>query len=221
MSYIIRAVSELNDNIVAAASQNGETVVKFKNKEKKGYFFVVPTVTDAFVQSFITSDKGLNAAKDWIESLIKNAGKARFDAGQGFSAADITIDALCSVAEAVSDNIRCSKENIVAAFDADWVNRIAYCIALERDANAAVMLEGDVSATAYWSTEQGAKMMQIASNYKPYFVRASERKPTFETQAIKDKVVAAVQYLDESQLQEKVLEKLQNAPVAVVDVDAL
>lgn len=219
MSYIIRAVSELNDNIIAAATANNETVIKFKNKEKKGYFFVAPVVTDAFVQSFITSDKGLNAAKDWIESLIKNAGKARFDAGQGFSAADITIDALCSVAEATSDNIRCSKENIVAAFDADWINRIAYCIALERDVNAAVMLDSD--AAAYWSTEQGAKMMQIASNYKAYFIRASERKPTFESQGIKDKVLTAIQYLDESQLQEKVLEKLQNAPLAVVDADAL
>lgn len=219
MSYIIRQVSELNDNIIAAATANSETVVKFKNKEKKGFFFVAPTVTDAFVQSFITSDKGLNAAKDWIESLIKNAGKARFDAGQGFSEADITIDALCSVAEATSDNIRCSKENIVAAFEAEWYNRIAYCIALERDANAAVALETD--AAAYWSSEQGAKMMQIASNYKAYFIRASERKPTFETAAIKNKVLAAVQYLDESQLQEKVLEKLQNAPIAVVDADAL
>lgn len=219
MSYIIRPVSELNDNITAAATADNKTVIKFKNKEKKGYFFVTPTVTDAFVQSFITSDKGLNAAKDWIESLIKNAGKARFDAGQGFSAADITIDALCSVAEAVSDNIRCSKENIVAAFDADWINRIAYCIALERDANAAVALETD--AAAYWSSEQGAKMMQIASNYKAYFIRASERKPTFESAAVKDKVIAAVQYLDESQLQEKVWEKLQNAPIAVVDTDAL
>ena len=219
MSYIIRPVSELNDNIVAAATANNETVIKFKNKEKKGYFFVAPTVTDAFVQSFITSDKGLNAAKDWIESLIKNAGKARFDAGQGFSAADIAIDALCSVAEAVSDNIRCSKENIVAAFDADWKNRIAYCIALERDANAAVALETD--AAAYWSTEQGAKMMQVAENYRAYMIRASERKPTFESQGIKDKVLTAIQYLDESQLQEKVLEKLQNAPLAVVDADAL
>lgn len=219
MSYIIRPVSELNDNIVAAATANSETVVKFKNKEKKGFFFVTPVVTDAQVQAFITSDKGLNATKDWIESLIKNAGKARFDAGHGFSAADITIEALCSIAEATSDNIRCSKENIVAAFDTEWHKRIAYCIALERDANAAVALETD--AAAYWSSEQGAKMMQIASNYKAYFIRASERKPTFETAAIKDKVIAALQYLDESQLQEKVLEKLQNAPLAVVDADAL
>lgn len=219
MSYIIRPVAELNDNIIAAATGNNESVIKFKNKEKKGYFFVAPVVTDAMVQAFITNDKGLNAAKDWIESLIKNAGKARFDAGLGFSAADITIDALCTVAEQVSDNIRCSKENIVAAFDAGWVNRIAYCIALERDAAAAVALETD--AAAYWESEQGKKMMQIASNYKAYFIRASERKPTFETAAIKDKVIAAVQYLDADVLQEKVLEKLQNAPVAVVDADAL
>lgn len=219
MSYIIRPVSELNDNIIAAATDSNKTVIKFKNKEKKGYFFVAPTVTDSFVQAFITSDKGLNAAKDWIESLIKNAGKARFDADRSFSDADITIDALCSVAEATSDNIRCSKENIVAAFESEWKNRIAYCIALERDANAPVALDAD--AAAYWNSEKGAKMMQVAENYRAYLIRASERKPTFESEAVKGKVLTAIQYLDESQLQEKVLEKLQNAPLAVVDADAL
>lgn len=218
-SYIIRPVSELNDNIMAAIFEQNQTMIKFKNKEKKGYFFSVPAVSDNLVQAFIASDKGLNAAKDWIESLIKNAGKARFDAGQGFSEADITIDALCSVAEAVSDNIRCSKENIETAFKADWHNRIAYALAYERDAAAPAALEAD--SAAYWGSENGAKMLQIAANYKPYLIRASERKPTFETQALKDKVLSVIAYLDESQLVEKMRDKLTDAPVAAVDMAGL
>lgn len=219
MSYIIRPVSELNDNIMAAASEQNQTVIKFKNKEKKGYFFSVPVVTDNFVQTFMQSDKGLNAAKDWIESLIKGAGKARFDAGQGFSEADISIEALCAVAEATSDNIRCSKENIETAFKAEWHNRIAYALAYERDASAPAALEAD--AGAYWASENGAKMLQIAANYKPYLIRASERKPVFETAALKEKVLSVIAYLDDSQLKEKVEEKLKAAPIAAVDMAGL
>ena len=224
MSYIIRSTSELTDNIEAAATAKGESIIRFKDKNKKAYFFAVPSVTENFVLTLIQSDKGMTAAKDWIESLIKAAGKKRFDNGLVFSEADITIDALCSIAEETSDNIRLTKENILAAFDAGWKNTIAFALALERDAVGAVTLCGeDMDAiAAYWNSEAGLKFMQIAANYKSYLIRGAERKPTFETAAIKEKVLNAIANLDqEDQLVSKLVTKLQDAPLATVDADAL
>lgn len=224
MSYIIRPVSELSDSVESAAVIGNETIVKFKNKEKKGYFFSVPAVTDNFVLALVQSDKGMNAARDWIESLIKAAGKKRFDAGQGFSEADITIDALCTVAAETSENIRLTKDAIAEAFDKEWRNTLAYALILERDAEAAIVLLGeDVAAKqALWGGAVGEKYLKLAGNYKGFFLRGAERKPTFEDERTKGLVLKAVSYLDaESQLVQKLADKLNDAPIASVDDIAL
>lgn len=224
MSYIIRPVSELSDSVESAAVIGNETVIKFKNKEKKGYFFSVPAVTDNFVLTLIQSDKGMSAAKDWIESLIKAAGKKRFDAGQGFSSADITIEALCDIAAEASENVRLTKETITEAFDKAWRNTLAYALILERDAEAAVILLGEDAAAkqALWDGAIGEKYLKLAGNYKGFFLRGAERKPTFEDERTKGLVLKAVSFLDaESQLVQKLADKLNEAPIASVDDIAL
>jgi len=224
MSYIIRPVSELSDSVESSAVIGNETIIKFKNKEKKGYFFSVPAVTDNFVLTLVQSDKGMSAARDWIESLIKAAGKKRFDAGQGFSSADITIAALCDIAAETSENIRLTKENIAEAFDKEWRNTIAYALILERDAESAIVLLGDDAAAkqALWDGAVGNKFLVLAGNYKGFFLRGAERKPTFEDERTKGLVLKAVSYLDtESQLVQKLADKLKDAPIASVDDIAL
>ena len=224
MSYIIRPVSELSDSVESAAVIGNETIIKFKNKEKKGYFFSVPVVTDNFILTLVQSDKGMNVARDWIESLIKAAGKKRFDAGQGFSAADCTIEALCAIAAETSENIRLTKETITEAFDKEWRNTLAYALILERDAEAAVILLGEDAAAkqALWDGAIGEKYLKLAGNYKGFFLRGAERKPTFEDERTKGLVLKAVSYLDqESQLVQKLADKLNDAPIASVDDIAL
>lgn len=224
MSYIIRPVSELSDSVESSAVIGNETIIKFKNKDKKGYFFSVPAVTDNFVLTLIQSDKGMNAARDWIESLIKAAGKKRFDAGQGFSAVDITIEALCAIAAETSENIRLTKETITEAFDKEWCNTIAYALILERDAESAIVLLGDDAAAkqALWDGAVGNKFLELAGNYKGFFLKGAERKPTFPNDHVKGLVIKAISYLDaESQLVQKLSDKLNEAPIASVDDIAL
>lgn len=224
MSYIIRSTSELTDNIEAAATAKGESIIRFKDKNKKAYFFAVPSVTENFVLTLIQSDKGMTAAKDWLESLIKAAGKKRFDTGAGFSEADITIEALCSIAQATSENVRLTKENIEQAFKEGWQNTIAYALVLDRDAaGAAILLGEDAEAKqAFWSGETGAKFLAIAGNYKQFLLYGAERKPAFADATLKEKVLTAISYLDQDeQLVQKLVEKLKEAPVQTVDSLAL
>jgi hypothetical protein len=224
MTYTFHPVATLTAEIEASVASSNETVIKFKSKEKKGYFTSVPALSDNSVHMFINTDAGMSAARDWIDSLRKEAAKRRFDAGAMFSQADITNQALIELAQATSDNVRLTKDNIEKAFDSGWANTIAYALILERDAEGAVILLGDdvEAKKSYWDSEQAQKFLKIAANYKQYLVRGAERKPTFESEAIKSKVLAAVENLDqEEQLVQKLVEKLNDAPVAMVDESAL
>lgn len=223
MAYIIDTVANLTADIEKAAAAAGEVVIKFKNKEKKGYYFVAPQVTPAFVQAFAADAKGMEALQDYVESLMKGIGKKRFDAGMMFSAADCTIQNLVEFAQATSENVRLTKENLEEAFKG-WVHTIAYALVLERDAvGAAILLGEDAEAKqAFWGGESGVKFLTIAGNYKQFFLSGAERKPTFISQAIKDKVIAAIAVLDQDeQLVQKLAEKLQAAPIASADDLAL
>jgi hypothetical protein len=223
MTYTFHPVATLTAEIEASISSTNETVIKFKSKEKKGYFTSVPALSDNSVHMFINTDAGMSAARDWIDSLRKEAAKRRFDAGAMFSQADITNQALIELAQATSDNVRLTKENIEKAFEG-WIKTIAYALVLERDAEGAVVLLGDdvEAKQEYWNSVQAEKFIQIAHNYKQYFLRGAERKPTFETQGVKDKVLAAIANLDQDeQLVQKLSEKLNDAPVATVDESAL
>lgn len=224
MTYIIDTVANLTDTIITEAAKQNQSVIKFKNKEKKGYFFVAPAVTPAFVQVFAANPKGLEAMQDYIESLIKGVGKKRFDSGLHFSEADCTVEALAEFAMQSSENVRLTKENITSAFESGWVNTIAYALVLERDAGASAILLGeDMEAKqAFWASPVGEKFVQIATNYKQFLLYGAERKPAFQSQAIKDKVLQAVAYLDqEEQLVQKLSEKLNDAPIASADLIAL
>jgi hypothetical protein len=223
MTYTFHPVATLTAEIEASIASSNETVIKFKSKEKKGYFTSVPALSDNSVLMFINTEAGMSAARDWIDSLRKEAAKRRFDAGAMFSQADITNQALIELAQATSDNVRLTKENIEKAFEG-WIKTIAYALVLERDAEGAVVLLGDdvEAKKEYWSSEQAQKFLKIAQNYKQYLVRGAERKPTFESEAIKNKVMSAVENLDQDeQLVQKLSEKLNDAPIAMVDESAL
>jgi len=223
-TYHIKPVASLTDAIEQEAHKQAETVLKFKSKEKKGYFFTAPALTDNDVLMFVNSSKGMEAAKDYLDSLRKGVAKKLFDNGQMFRESDCNHHMLAEFASASSDNIRCSKDNIIAAFDAGWNTQIAYALVLERDATSSVVLLGDdvAAKAAFWNSEAGLKFMAIASNYKSHLCSAAERKPSFMNQAIKDKVLQAIAYLDqEDVLVQKVEEKLRDAPIATVDADSL
>lgn len=224
MTYIIDTAANLTADIEKQAAAQNETVIKFKNKEKKGYFFTAPQVTPAFVQVFASHPKGLEAMQDFVESLIKGTAKRKFDSGLHFSEADCTVEQLAEFAMQSSENVRLTKENIEAAFKAGWINTIAYALVLERDAASSLVLLGeDMEAKqAFWSSPVGEKFIQIAGNYKQFLMYGAERKPAFQSQAIKDKVLQAIAYLDQDeQLVQKLSEKLAEAPIASADLIAL
>ena len=170
-----------------------------KEKGKVSQFCQLPELTDNFVQGFIATPRGVGIVKDFLESL-QNAvvRKVYLDYNRSSNDADLSIESLYEIAEFTSETTRLTKDVIGKQFDSVWVNRIAYCLVLEREPNAALVLSGDnvEQKEAFWGTEIGCKYLKIASNYKQFFVMAAERKPSFVSQAVKDKVLTAVSYLD-------------------------
>ncbi len=63
--------------------------------------------------------------------------------------------------------------------------------------------------------------MTIAQNYLQFFQCAAERNPTFVNEGIKAKVLQALEYCEESPVLTRIIDKLQNAPIASVDDIAL
>jgi ATP/maltotriose-dependent transcriptional regulator MalT len=206
---------------VPAGYRLARFIVKGKGDDASGYA-LMPEVSDAFLQSFLTREEGIAAVKDLIESYQDKIARAAFSEGKAYVTEEAikSMDAICAIArESFQNAERITKDTISKLFDTEWVNRIAYVIAIERDANALAQLEA--MPEMYWGSTEGMKYLQIASNYKPYILRAAERKPTFESEAIKAKVLHAVKYFEESRAAQMVAEKLQNAPVASVDDSAL
>jgi len=197
-------------------------IVKGKGEDASGYAFM-PEVSDAFMQSFMTREEGKAAVKDLIEAYQDKIARAVFLSGRDYVAEDglKNLDAICAIArESFQNAERITKETLAKLFDSEWANRIAYVIAVERDASALAQLESGLPGV-YWNSEAGLKFLQIAANYKAYILRAAERKPTFESEAIKAKVLNVVGYFEDSRAAQIVAEKLQNAPVASVDDSAL
>jgi hypothetical protein len=70
---------------------------------------------------------------------------------------------------------------------------------------------------------------EVKNNYLPFFAFATARKPAFDTQIVKDKVVQVLvafgEYLVESDFQseilERALEKMIDAPLKTADVARL
>jgi len=167
-----------------------------------------------------TQEKGFALVREYVESLQDKIARAVIcEKGRSVCDADLTIDALIEIGEATSENVRLTKDSITKAWNEGWANRIAYALVLERSATGAASLEQD--AESFWISSEGQKFQQIAANYKGYILRAAERRPAFETQNIKDKVIAAIGYLDSDVLAEKMKEKLMQAPIASVDELAL
>lgn len=195
-----------------------------KEAGKVSQFCQLPELTDNFVQGFIATPQGIGIVKDWIEGL-QNAvvRKVYLTHNRSANDADLSIEALYAIAEETSENVRLTKDVISKQFDSTWVTRIAYCLVLERDANAALILSGDnvEAKEQFWGTETGCKYLKIASNYKQFFVMAAERKPSFVSQAVKDKVLVAVSYLDVDVIVEKLILKLEETPIASEDMLAL
>lgn len=195
-----------------------------KEKGKVSQFCQLPELTDNFVQGFIATPQGLGIVKDWIEGL-QNAvvRKVYLEYNRSANDVDLSIQALYEIAELESENVRLTKDVIGKQFDSVWLLRIAYCLVLERDANAALVLSGDnvEAKEQFWGTETGCKFLKIASNYKQFFLYGAERKPSFVNQAVKDKVLTAVSYLDSDIVVEKLAAKLAEAPIASEDMLAL
>lgn len=222
-SYTLRPLAEMPKDLKV---ENGLRLCRMvlrdvpENKGKKSQYCILPEVTENFVQTFIGTDKGMEAVKDYIETLQNAAVRkvyVRLDRSP--CAADLSIDALVEIAEESSESARLTKEVLVRLFEAEWKNRIAFSLVYERDPGAVVQLESD--AESFWNSESGCKYLQIASNYKQFIMYGAERKPGFASQLIKDKVLAVLGYLDTSIIVDKLVEKLKDAPVVSVDTLAL
>ena len=195
-----------------------------KEAGKVSQFCQLPELTDNFVQGFISTPKGVGIVKDFIEGL-QNAvvRKVYLSHNRSANDTDLSIEALYDIAEETLETVRLTKDVIGKQFDSVWMLRIAYCLVLERDAAGSLVLAGeDVEAKEqFWKTETGCKYLKIASNYKQFFVMGAERKPSFVSQAVKDKVLVAVSYLDSDVIVDKLVDKLSNAPIASEDMLAL
>lgn len=225
--YTLRPLAEkAKDFKVSQGNRLCRVIFKGKDAEsKKAQFCQLPELTDSFAQAFMLNAKGLELVKEMIEGLQDKAVKNVFvQHGRSATQDDLTIEKLCEVAESDEDNIRCSKPNIEKAFDATYKNRIALSIALERDAEAALILtsEDNEAIAQFWDSEAGLKYLTIAGNYKQFILMAAERKPIFSSQALKDKILTAISYLDsDTILVDKITDKLTNAPVASADLENL
>lgn len=218
-AYQLRKLAEMKD----ATIENGFRVARiiFKGDEtRESQAAMIPIRSDNFVQAFAQSSRGLQLVREYIESL-ENAvvRKVYVDSGRSPCDADLTIESLCDIGEATSENFRLTKEVINKYFEEGWKNRIAYSLVAERDAVAFATLEA--SPEEFWNSESGLKYLSIATNYKQYLLRAAERKPSFETAAVKERVLQTVEYLDVDVIVEKMKDKLVNAPVVSVDTTAL
>lgn len=227
MTYSYKKLAEVAKNHEVQTGFRGVRIIQKNLKdangveiEKHSYYTELPILTENFVQAFIAQDKGFALVREYVESLQDKIARAVIcEKGRSVVDADLTIDALIEIGEATSENVRLTKDSINKAWNEGWANRIAYALVLERSATGAAALEQD--AEQFWHSAEGQKFQQIAANYKAYILRAAERKPAFETQNIKDKVIAAIGYLDSDVLVDKMKEKLVAAPIASVDELAL
>ena len=195
-----------------------------KENGKVSQFCQLPELTDNFVQGFIATPQGIGIVKDWIEGL-QNAvvRKVYLENNRSANDTDLSIAALYEIAAETSESTRLTKDLIGKCFDSTWMQRIAFCLVLERDANAALILSGEnvEAKETFWQSETGCKYLKIASNYKQFFIMAGERKPSFPTVAIKQKVLTAISYLDSDLIVEKMKDKIESAPIATEDLYAL
>ena len=195
--------------------------------KKDSQYCQLPLISSAFAQAFILNQQGLELVQDYLAGLQdKVVRKVWIDSNRSPCETDLSIEAMIAAGQAeVSEGFRLSAKLIETVFDSDFRNQIAAGLALTRDADFLVLMN-DESRTAeqiaaYWNSEAGMKFQQTAANYKKFFVRGAERAPTFETQAIKDKIVAALEYCEDSPVLSRIAEKLQNAPIASVDDSGL
>lgn len=236
-SYVLNALTEKPKDFEPA---KGFRLCRVIFKKEKGaetaanvsQYCALPELNESYIQSFMRTVAGKNAVAELIEGLQDSAVRAVWIKSKRSPCdADLTIDSIAAIAAAASESVRLTKENIINTFDSEWCNRIALSLAIERDEEAALiftacndageMQVNEESAAAYWNSEAGARMTAIASNYKQFFVSASERAPTFASDAIKSKVMLAVSFLDDSVLKVKLEEKLQAAPIASIDDSGL
>lgn len=192
---------------------------------RESMYAILPDVTDGFVTLFLNRDEGKALVKDWIQEQADKAARLSYEKRKdgNVHAADFSLDALIAMLTAESAAERMTKESLTKLFDTEYRNRIAFALAAERDPEFILLVDGEDEAAfdAYWSRGNGIKFLTIAQNYKQFILRAVERKPTFESQAIKDKVLNAVKMLDTSPIVTKLVEKLEAAPVASVDDSGL
>ena len=226
-SYNTRTLASVSKDHLVTAGYRGVRIIRKNEKdangnvtERESLYVEIPRMTDNFVQTFIANEKGLQLVREYVESLQDKVCRVvTCDKNRSVCDADLTIDELIAIGEATSDNVRITKELIGKLFDTEWRNRIAYALVLERDIEGTAALEQD--AAGFWNTAKGEQFLALASNYKQFLLRAAERNPSFESEAVKSKVLAAVGYLDSDVIVDKVADKLQNAPVATADMIAL
>lgn len=185
-----------------------------EKKESMGCF--VPVVTDTFAQSFASLHPRIVA--EWIQNLQDTCIRNLYvNSGRSPSENDIGMDALAETFNAIVVSERLTVEQIKAALAGEFGLHFVNYLAKSRG----ISLENQ--------PENVAMLTQVKQNYLPFFSMATARKPSFETAAIKEKVVSVLcgfgDYLIEKGIEsvilEKCLEKMLNAPVATVDLNAL
>jgi len=228
MTYSFKKLAEVAKNHVVASGMRGVRIIQKNLKdaatgveiEKHSYYTELPVLTENFIQAFIANERGFNLVREYVESLQdKIARSVITEKNRSVCDADLTIDTLIEIGEATSENVRLTKDAIGKAFDANWINRIAYAFVLEKSPQGVAALEAN--AQEFWNSLEGQKFLQHASNYKRFLVRASERTPSFEDASVKEKVMQAIEYLDSDALVDKMKEKLAAAPIASVDTFGL
>ena len=229
-SFVLRKLAEMPKDFVAPAGfRTCRVIVKEATGKKFGgkesVYCSLPEVSENKLQALMLSEFGKDYFKSCYEALENAIVRAKYlKTGTSVSELDLTIEEVAKIAAASASSERITKATIEAAFDSDWVNTLALSIALERDAEAALILvsEDQEQIAEFWAGQIGLRFLGIARNYKQFFLMAAERKPSFSSLDIQTKVLKAFEYLDaDSNLVQHCFAKLKDAPIASVDSLAL
>lgn len=214
-TFQIDTLSNVQERAYDVASERIVRLVKLPNKEEaKGC--IVGKLSDLSVQTFASAHPDI--VREAIEQL-QNAviRQVWIQNKRSATEADIEFSQLAEYWNTNASEDRITKESIKALWASD-LGKVAF-----------VNYLAQVRGISLENADNVAMLQQVAANYLPFVQMAAERKPAFDTAAIKEKVVLVLtgfaDYLEQKEQQNivvlKALEKAQNAPVAAVDVDAL
>lgn len=171
------------------------TIIKGdKTPGKVSQYCTLPEVTDGLAQAIVRNTAGMILIKDFIESLQnKVVRNVYLKEGRSVNQDDLTIEQLIKIGELEGETARLTKESIGVWFDS-VKDGIKQFIADTKG------LDVSDSRIEIW-----------AGNFKPLFVELAGRNPSIASDVKAKMELVAVAVMTGTMIEEKILEKLENA----------